>query len=621
MELFAEGGLKDEGGEVDEVSGNEVPIGGTKKGVRDDIPAMVSEGEFVFPEDVTRYIGLENLMRMRQEAKQGLKMMEAMGQMGNGDEATIPDDLPFEMSDLIVVQIAEGEEEEEPKKKANGGVLEANQGLLVTQTDPTQNLMTTPFQPLSTTSVTGGNENLNPYYTPPPSTQFTPQYQPDTTGGFTPQFGGTPVTVSPVVSPTVRTEEEEPFVPEVGDMYTTVKYVDPSTGATLDINFYQGNPVQAIPAGYIPYDEYDAEADTETGVQTARVQTATTRDDDDKLGKGIIDFKKNQQRKKAQDFNNLLNKTSFTQADKDDLLKEWQSNKKGLGFATAMTAFSGPIGMAARYAANKSGERIEDALTRAYGGDSWKDEPVVKEYDATGFIGKGIQGVKGIASDVVEDVTNIFTGDWKSEYKPAYDVNAFAKSVTGNDKLTFTGYNGKGNYGNLTVQQQNNFDNAMRNDNKQIVDHFTRIAENNHAKDTFAVINASLINDYKNATTEEDKAEAYRKLTANTTVNGITLGDSAIQEIIKYGSSNATAVNLGKATEGNLFNPSEVTDKGNAVITSDDMNTGVQTTTPVQTTQDDDDSPSFTESVSQVVSDIGSGIKQAYNDIISIFKR
>ena len=61
MSMFNEGGLFDEGGEVDEESGNEVPIGGTKEGVRDDIPAMLSEGEFVFPADVVRYIGLEKL--------------------------------------------------------------------------------------------------------------------------------------------------------------------------------------------------------------------------------------------------------------------------------------------------------------------------------------------------------------------------------------------------------------------------------------------------------------------------------------------------------------------------------------------------------------------------------
>lgn len=125
MELFEDGGLRDEGGMVDEESGNEVPVGSTRKEVRDDIPAMLSEGEFVFPADVVRYIGLENLMRMRQDAKQGLKQMEAMGQMGNGDEATMPDDLPFGMMDLIIV---EGKEEPEVEKKAQGGVVHMNEG-------------------------------------------------------------------------------------------------------------------------------------------------------------------------------------------------------------------------------------------------------------------------------------------------------------------------------------------------------------------------------------------------------------------------------------------------------------------------------------------------------------
>ena len=128
MELFEDGGLRDEGGMVDEESGNEVPVGSTRKEVRDDIPAMLSEGEFVFPADVVRYIGLENLMRIRQDAKQGLKQMEAMGQMGNGDEAVLPDDMPFGMMDLIII---EGEEEEEPQEKAQGGVIHANQGTFV----------------------------------------------------------------------------------------------------------------------------------------------------------------------------------------------------------------------------------------------------------------------------------------------------------------------------------------------------------------------------------------------------------------------------------------------------------------------------------------------------------
>jgi hypothetical protein len=57
MELFDDGGLMDEGGTTDPVSGNEVPPGSTQEEVRDDIPAQLSEGEFVFPADVVRYVG------------------------------------------------------------------------------------------------------------------------------------------------------------------------------------------------------------------------------------------------------------------------------------------------------------------------------------------------------------------------------------------------------------------------------------------------------------------------------------------------------------------------------------------------------------------------------------
>ena len=125
MAFMDEGGLKDEGGQVEPTSGNEVPSGSLKEEVKDDIPTMLSEGEFVFPADVVRYIGLEKLMTMRQEAKMGLKRMEAMGQMGNSDEATIPDDLPFGMADLVVISGGK----DEPKEMAEGGVLTGQQGL------------------------------------------------------------------------------------------------------------------------------------------------------------------------------------------------------------------------------------------------------------------------------------------------------------------------------------------------------------------------------------------------------------------------------------------------------------------------------------------------------------
>ncbi len=121
MKIFQDGGLEQDGGTKDPVSGNDVPVGSMQKEVRDDVPAMVSEGEFVFPADVVRYIGLERLMKMRQEAKAGLKMMEKMGQMSN-DSSELPDDVPFtpedimaedddgNMGELVIVKAAEGQD-------------------------------------------------------------------------------------------------------------------------------------------------------------------------------------------------------------------------------------------------------------------------------------------------------------------------------------------------------------------------------------------------------------------------------------------------------------------------------------------------------------------------------
>lgn len=108
MDMFDDGGLMDEGGTVDPISGNDVPPGSTQEEVRDDIPAQLSEGEFVFPADVVRYFGLEKLMEMRQEAKMGLQRMEDMGQMGNSEEAIMPDNLPFGIDDLEMEDDAVG---------------------------------------------------------------------------------------------------------------------------------------------------------------------------------------------------------------------------------------------------------------------------------------------------------------------------------------------------------------------------------------------------------------------------------------------------------------------------------------------------------------------------------
>lgn len=128
--LLKQGGMLQEGGTVDPVSGNDVPVGSMKEEVRDDIPAKLSEGEFVFPADVVRYIGLERLMQMRQAAKEGLKKMEAMGQMSNADEATEDDEGEFESKLDEIMEEIEGEWEKEEETEMQVG------GMAVPQQQP-----------------------------------------------------------------------------------------------------------------------------------------------------------------------------------------------------------------------------------------------------------------------------------------------------------------------------------------------------------------------------------------------------------------------------------------------------------------------------------------------------
>lgn len=82
MAFMQEGGIADDGMDVDPVSGNEVPPGSLAEEVRDDIPAQLSEGEYVVPADVVRYYGVKFFEDLRDEAKMGLADMEANGRIG-----------------------------------------------------------------------------------------------------------------------------------------------------------------------------------------------------------------------------------------------------------------------------------------------------------------------------------------------------------------------------------------------------------------------------------------------------------------------------------------------------------------------------------------------------------
>ena len=82
MAFMQEGGMKDDGMDKDPVSGNNIPAGSMAKEVRDDIPAQLSEGEYVVPADVVQYYGVKFFEDLRMQAKMGLAQMDRDGRIG-----------------------------------------------------------------------------------------------------------------------------------------------------------------------------------------------------------------------------------------------------------------------------------------------------------------------------------------------------------------------------------------------------------------------------------------------------------------------------------------------------------------------------------------------------------
>lgn len=101
--LMAEGGLKTDGATTDPVSGNDVPTGSNAEEVRDDIPAQLSDGEYVIPADVVKFFGVQFFEKLRAKAKAGLAEMDADGRIGGEDTTEEEDDdeeLPFGVDEL-----------------------------------------------------------------------------------------------------------------------------------------------------------------------------------------------------------------------------------------------------------------------------------------------------------------------------------------------------------------------------------------------------------------------------------------------------------------------------------------------------------------------------------------
>ena len=249
MDLFNEGGLLDEGGTKDPVSGNDVPVGSLQEEVRDDVPAMLSEGEFVMPADVVRYHGLDKMMALRDEAKLGLARMEAMGQMGNAEEAILPDDVPFGLEDLDIA--------EEPMEMQVGGFVQQQQqpfGVVQQPGFSAQNMFSVPSQFQQPVAVPFSQQ---PFVPPAP---------------VTPVFGPGQPTGQPK-----ETFTFSELMPTVGGTSETREYRN-ADGESLFIPFINGEPIYPIPEGYTPYTP-DATPDPTPDPVTVTTQRDFREDD------------------------------------------------------------------------------------------------------------------------------------------------------------------------------------------------------------------------------------------------------------------------------------------------------------------------------------------------------
>ena len=177
MAFMQEGGIIDDDLDVDPVSGNEVPPGSLSEEVRDDIPAQLSEGEYVVPADVVRYYGVKFFEDLRDQAKMGLAEMEADGRIGG---EPVPDGGPVNDKELSeqemaaireVMGMTEGGEVQNPYlqqqqlySQPRPAPIDEKRNTTITNVNPVENQM--PMQSMASGGQVQGYDSGNPVTQP-----------------------------------------------------------------------------------------------------------------------------------------------------------------------------------------------------------------------------------------------------------------------------------------------------------------------------------------------------------------------------------------------------------------------------------------------------------------------
>jgi hypothetical protein len=296
--------------EIDPVSGNEVPPGSTPKEVRDDIPAMLSEGEYVVPADVTRFYGVKFFEDLREQAKVELSDMEANGRIGGEPVPEGEDDLTEDEMALLQEVMAS---DPETMGMFQGGMVNQQTMPSLEQPKPMPEQMpldlpqqTEYNKPIGMADGGDIKPALDPFGNPiqpsaisPLPTTRGPMVPPALTGGtgvygVSEGPGGPATTNIPVVSSPISSM---PKTDGNDKVMKTVFYIH-KDGRRLSVLMLGGKPISSVPADFNEFVEdtpenrqklnfgvADSGVDSTGGVSTegATVSADDTDDEDFKV--------------------------------------------------------------------------------------------------------------------------------------------------------------------------------------------------------------------------------------------------------------------------------------------------------------------------------------------------
>jgi len=160
-------------------------------------------------------------------------------------------------------------------------------------------------------------------------------------------------------------------VPEVGNVYTFKKYINPTTGEIRDFPFYYNDPVIPIPDGFIPYDPtaQAGQQPTDVGVQTT--QMLKDEGDDD----GFADMP-------------TPEPVDYSKMNADEILEAYKNNQTASAIMLGVGAAFPPVGLFGAWATNRERNKIVERMNE-----------LGLEVPEGGFI-----------NNIVSGITNLFTG-------------------------------------------------------------------------------------------------------------------------------------------------------------------------------------------------------------------